>query len=271
MLRGPAMPGGRVDPITGAFVTRTEGEALGEAPAATRVPVRIHSKEWDRAHRFQTTASAIGAHLRHASSWGVDQHGLFDKGGASAGSVVLPEHEARATRLRGSPIYELKTFGYAGRLDAERAKAHLGPSSGHTFLPPQAMARILQTTQMVDQGAASQMVDAEGDAHQKSLRVAPSPKGMGDGTGPFQGGRSASSALRGGGIVTAPWPAASAGSARATAARRCAIGCAPRSQMAAPARSSRTVSSKAIAPPRCANVAFVPFCGHCLSRVHRAR
>ena len=39
----------------------------------------------------------------------------------------------------------------------------------------------------------------------------------------------------------------------------------------APARSSRTVSSQAIAPPRCANVAFVPFCGHCLSRVHRAR
>ena len=63
--------------------------------------------------------------------------------------------------------------------------------------------------------------EAEGDAHQKSLRVAPSPNGMGEGTGPFQGGRSASSALRGGGIVTAPWPAASAGSARATAARRC--------------------------------------------------
>ena len=38
----------------------------------------------------------------------------------------------------------------------------------------------------------------------------------------------------------------------------------------APTRSSRTVSSKATAPPRCANVAFVPFCGHCLSRVQRA-
>jgi RNA polymerase subunit RPABC4/transcription elongation factor Spt4 len=61
--------------------------------------------------------------------------------------------------------------------------------------------------------------EALGEAHQNCDPSLPSPKGIGDGTAPLHGAKSASSAWRGGGIVTAPCASTLATNTKAKVAR----------------------------------------------------
>ena len=61
--------------------------------------------------------------------------------------------------------------------------------------------------------------EALGEAHQNCDRSLPSPKGIGDGTAPLHGAKSASSAFLGGGIVTAPCASTLATNTKAKVAR----------------------------------------------------
>ena len=144
-----AMPG-RVDPITGSFVRTAIGEAPVATPVAARLPQRVaqHSRAWDDAHRYQTTTSAIGAHLQHASAWGRE-------GENADASFRLPLHRRNQ---RSTPLHQLNQRAYSGRLDDVRAGVGLDPRSGHTFLKTHAFADIMQTTRMRD----SSSLEADG-------------------------------------------------------------------------------------------------------------
>jgi RNA polymerase subunit RPABC4/transcription elongation factor Spt4 len=85
--------------------------------------------------------------------------------------------------------------------------------------------------------------EALGEAHQNCDPSLPSPKGIGDGTAPLHGAKSASSAWRGGGIVTAPCASTLATNTKAKVARTIGVVAtiAARASIIAPPASAITV------------------------------
>ena len=131
---------GRLQRLESSIATAGDAQDTRVLQEGTHVPYRtghFTTKAWDQRFRWQTSSGSYGV----STNW----HPAFGRPSSGPAAARAGPPCVNKAAARGSQIYSINSFGDGGRLDTARATASV---TGTTFHPPQAFARIMQTTAM---------------------------------------------------------------------------------------------------------------------------